>query len=104
MMLKNCRHDDIKNFSKVWWTFILPQRTEMNCCPLTEQCSFIWTAGQESQNNVDKLLAKADLLFVQILHPELGQVGDQGPGVGRFDFQKFSLIFTPGVSIILFCI
>ena len=27
-----------------------------------------------------------------------------GVGVGRFDFPKFSLIFAPGVSIILFCI
>ena len=26
------------------------------------------------------------------------------PSLGRFDFQKFSLIFAPGVSIILLCI
>ena len=31
-------------------------------------------------------------------------LGELQAAVGRFDFPKFSLIFAPGVSIILFCI
>ena len=44
-------------------------------------------------------------LFVALL-PALRPIDEQaiGGGVGRFDFQKFSLIFYPGVSIILFYI
>ena len=40
-------------------------------------------------------ITKSNVSFVRIL---------RGGGVGRFDFQKFCLIFAPSVSIILFCI
>ena len=53
----------------------------------------------------DKLVCRSNFV-AETLYENQWSAGSAGrtPGLGRFDFQKFSLIFAPGVSIILFCI
>ena len=62
-------------------------------------CLMHWSCSQGWQQN--GLLRQGQLKQRDLWRRSFSTVGG---GLGRFDFQKFCLIFAPGVSIILFCI
>ena len=87
---------------------VLPSREEESGCAHAKRCTneAVCMPGPEPPLRLADVIEIARHHTAQHTRAEqlAWERGDGGRALGRFDDPKFSLIFAPGASIILFCI